>query len=369
MNCWKCGKENSDYNVYCRTCGACLQEKNPENSIKKSEGERKRTIRIIVYGVALIIIVSGVVGILMFQKMKERKMQEYIAVADQYFIETEYQKAEENYLKAIEIDSKHEQLYLKLSDALIKQGKQKQAILLIEQGELVTGESDKLTQKKEELRSWEPLEGEGYFSYNSEEISVSISVLDGATDRKTISLFYTERQKKNGDTIYFQWQADTEQYQQVQGKTKENYKIAVEEKERSLLVSLSDTEKEEPIFENIELEKQNFFNQANVILAIEEYVKSGESDLLKEGDIKLSVNGVENSMYAEHFLVSVYDVNQETEEDSIYIIVVASRAMKASGEAAIYSKADFEQIMDNSENFGTVESEEEFNINDYFTFE
>lgn len=340
----------------------------------KVKPQRKgRPAWVITAGIMLFAVVLAVAVILVSRKMEEKKFHDYIVAADKYLQDANYKEAEEKYLKAIEIDPRQEEPYLKLADVYEKQDKQKLAMIVIEQGEQSVGKSKKLTQKKKELKNpentGEKIKTEGYFSYDSEEMSVVVSVLDGEDEKNILSLRYRIENGDSSDSVRFQWESGSEKYEQVEGETKGEYEIAVKEKDGSILVSLSDEKNKKNVFQNVILEKHDYFNSTNAILAIKEYIRSGESELLKEDSVRLPMNEAEVGMYGEQLLIPVYEAGQGDEKNPIYKIVVTSQAFEEAGEAAMYTVEEFQKIMDGTENFRTVNPVEEFDVNDYFTFE
>lgn len=372
MKCPGCGKENPDNSMFCGICGTHLQERKSENN-KKKRSQGKRFHRMIAAGIILLVIALIYAGVLVFRKIDDKKFQDYTASADKYFQQLDYKRAEEEYLKAIAIDPKQEKPYLKLADIYVEQDKQKQAIMIIEQGEQSAGKSTKLSKKKEKLENskaiGEEIKTEGFFYYNSEDISVNMSALDGGSGKIVLSIYYTVKRDNITDMVSFRWNSDDGEYRQIKGETTGEYKITVKEKDDSVLVSLSDKIIEKTIFQDLILDKRGYFNQTNIILAIENYVRSGESELLQEGSVRISTDGAANRLYNEQFLIPVYKAGEEDERNAMYEIVVASQAFEEAGEAAVYTEKDIQKILSGSESFLAVEPLEQFNVNDYFTFE
>lgn len=138
MICKKCGTENNETAKFCRNCGNQLQdnqlayvlEKENRQVSKKSSGKK--------WGIffVLAIIIAGIIGGIWISKSKEeKKIKEYknqITQGNKYVENLDYKKAEASYLKAISIDPKRKDPYLKLADVYVVQEEYEKAVKILE---------------------------------------------------------------------------------------------------------------------------------------------------------------------------------------------------------------------------------------------
>ena len=124
MKCSKCGKENKDTAKYCSGCGAPLEQ--PEHSgeeKKKASGKNKWfTGAVIVILIAVLI----AVGMVLFQKKKEKEFQQLVVSADRYLEEMDYQKAEDSYREILKVDPSRKSAYTGIIQAYYYQGKEEE---------------------------------------------------------------------------------------------------------------------------------------------------------------------------------------------------------------------------------------------------
>lgn len=130
MFCKKCGKQIRDDARFCPYCGTgtALSSKNQDtaNTVKK----KKRIWPLII----AFFIIAIFVGIGMSYATRKtdnvKKNNNYQALMDEgnkYIEDLDYKKAEDKYLKAISIEPKKKEPYIKLADLYMAQGKQKKA--------------------------------------------------------------------------------------------------------------------------------------------------------------------------------------------------------------------------------------------------
>lgn len=148
MKCSICGKENEKESAYCEYCGSKLV-----NYEKKQETTKKLKLPYVLFGgfllLALIVSVCLAVG-----NVSEKNYSETIAKADKFVEGKKYEKAEEVYLEAINIDPKLEEPYIKLSDMYVEQNKKEEAVKILNKAEKEVTSKDgkeKVTKKKEEI--------------------------------------------------------------------------------------------------------------------------------------------------------------------------------------------------------------------------
>ena len=149
MFCRNCGKENKDEAKFCAFCGAPLEQPNkthetempaagpsgpesqngdggvpdPEGSMPEMEKpgkKRRRRIWIPILAVCVIAAAAAAAVIIGFFITKDtRQYNRYMSDAERYMEEMDYEKAEAEYLSAIEIDPKQEEPYIQLADLYI----------------------------------------------------------------------------------------------------------------------------------------------------------------------------------------------------------------------------------------------------------
>ena len=135
MFCKKCGKEIRENMKFCPQCG------NPVNAIETKEHgnpkartgkKNKRLFAIIAGAVIIVAVVGGVFVALKDQKVK-KQYSVCVDVGNKYLEEMDYEKAEASYLKAIKINPKEKESYMKLADIYMAQGEQDKATEILKQ--------------------------------------------------------------------------------------------------------------------------------------------------------------------------------------------------------------------------------------------
>lgn len=149
MFCRNCGKENKEEAKFCAFCGAPLEQPNktpetempaagpsgpeaqngdgevpgPEGSMPEKEKpgkKRRRRIWIPILAVCVVAAAAAAAVIIGFFITKDtRQYNRYMSDAERYMEEMDYEKAEAEYLSAIEIDPKQEEPYIQLADLYI----------------------------------------------------------------------------------------------------------------------------------------------------------------------------------------------------------------------------------------------------------
>lgn len=115
MKCKKCGFDNKDGALYCSQCGSKIES-------SKIEAIKKNRIFMIIGIVAVIIAVTiAIYFIFINQEPKKNDYDSTLEKANTYVEDMDYQKAEDAYLKAIDIDPKQVEPYQKLSNLYLSQ--------------------------------------------------------------------------------------------------------------------------------------------------------------------------------------------------------------------------------------------------------
>ncbi|WP_448861991.1 zinc-ribbon domain-containing protein [Dorea sp.] len=152
MFCKKCGKqirEDARFCPYCGTETASGREKpNATNNVKK----KKRIWPLII--AFFIIAISVGIGMSYATRRTDnvKKNNNYQALMDEgnkYIEDLDYEKAEDKYLKAISIEPKKKEPYIKLADLYMAQGKQKEATNILKKAvkNVDTEESEEIQQR------------------------------------------------------------------------------------------------------------------------------------------------------------------------------------------------------------------------------
>ena len=135
MFCKKCGKEIRENTKFCPQCG------NPVNAIETKEhgnpkaraGKKNKRLFAIIAGAVIIV----AVGVGFFVALKDQKVKKQysvcVDVGNKYLEEMDYEKAEASYLKAIKINPKEKESYMKLADIYMAQGEQDKATEILKQ--------------------------------------------------------------------------------------------------------------------------------------------------------------------------------------------------------------------------------------------
>ena len=138
MICKRCGAENNETARFCRNCGNEFKQESimtvsldSNNQKYKKRTRKKRGVFLI-----LILVIAGVIASFWITKSKkEKKIKEYknqITQGNKYVEDLDYEKAEESYLKAIKVDPKRKDPYLKLADVYVAQEKYDKAVKILE---------------------------------------------------------------------------------------------------------------------------------------------------------------------------------------------------------------------------------------------
>ena len=152
MICKKCDTPNDDDAKYCMHCGADLEEQKSQKVKKKN-----KTLIGVIVAMAVILIAVVIAVILVMHSNDVKKQEEYkqyISQGDKYLEDLDYDKAEDAYLSAINLDPKQEDPYLALADLYLTQEEYDKAIEILKKAEKNTGgnggASSKVKEKKEE---------------------------------------------------------------------------------------------------------------------------------------------------------------------------------------------------------------------------
>lgn len=132
MYCKRCGSENSEKNKYCWKCGQPLGT----SDRKVSNRKQKRILLTIGSAVLILILIFGAAefAVHILKENKEKKFNNLMADAGNYLETSDYGKAEDYYLRAIEVDEKQERPYLELAMLYQKQDRMEKALDILHMG-------------------------------------------------------------------------------------------------------------------------------------------------------------------------------------------------------------------------------------------
>ena len=144
MFCGNCGKKNEEGAKFCKFCGSPMKDERGgqpgqdtpaaaetetecgrigrKNNLCRNRMQRKRRRDGSgVWGAAVILIIALITaGILIFRERQEKQSYDNaLASGNRYLEEMDYEKAEDSYLKAISIDPKQKEPYLRLVDTYV----------------------------------------------------------------------------------------------------------------------------------------------------------------------------------------------------------------------------------------------------------
>lgn len=155
--CPDCGAVNPQDNRFCEACGYDLQSEDtiPEketDGLAEKKGVSKKTKLLIGIILGVLILVAVVVGIVRYCDSKTTaEYHAKLSEAEKYMAEQDYEKAEDAYLQAIDIEPKKDDAYLQVADVYVTQEHYEDAEKILQKGEENAGGKKiqiKLTQVK-----------------------------------------------------------------------------------------------------------------------------------------------------------------------------------------------------------------------------
>ena len=147
MFCVNCGKDITDAKRFCPYCGAVCT-----HTVRKRSFFRKRW-RV----AAAILLTFCVLGVLLAgvgRLVSRYRYQRQLSLGDRYLQEMEYEEAAAAYERAIRIDPKQEDAYLKAAQARLEMGEGEEAVSLVETALEAVGKEkfDSLQEEVEKIR-------------------------------------------------------------------------------------------------------------------------------------------------------------------------------------------------------------------------
>lgn len=135
MFCKKCGKEIRENTKFCPRCGNpvnVVEIKDCEN-LKPGTGKKNKRLFAIIAGAVIIVAVGGAAFVSLKDQKVKKQYTAYVDVGNKYLEEMDYEKAEASYLKAIKINPKEKESYMKLADIYMAQDEQDKATEILKQ--------------------------------------------------------------------------------------------------------------------------------------------------------------------------------------------------------------------------------------------
>lgn len=145
MYCPECGKENKENASFCRFCGVRIGEKTGTKTARsRFDKKRKRKIWLLIISILLLLIAASIsiVFILKEQNAKQQ-IEDFLAEGNRYLEDLDYEKAEDFYLRAIDIAPKEKEPYLRLAEMYLEQGDVESVRNIIRQARDNVADSDK----------------------------------------------------------------------------------------------------------------------------------------------------------------------------------------------------------------------------------
>lgn len=217
MYCPECGKYNVEEARFCHFCGARLEENfggyapaqagyNPSGQIMQQDGssapavpertvkKRKKKIWLVL---AALLLTAGAAAAAVFlwilPQQKEKEYKAHISDGDRYLEEMDYEKAEDSYLAAIDIEPKEPEPYMKLADIYEIQNQPEKVKDILKQGSAQTGD----TQIRGRYNLWSyvdevliPQEGqcsEGEYTCEYKRVSMRTSLKPVSSEKGVLS--------------------------------------------------------------------------------------------------------------------------------------------------------------------------------------
>lgn len=127
--------ENESRAVFCAYCGSRLTaDKLPDinsDDIRLKAGKKAKRLKLtvgVISGVLLLMAVTAASVFISKDRKEKQQFSDMIAKADRYLEEMDYEKAEDMYLRAIKVEPREEEPYLKLIDLYLDQGRLNDAV-------------------------------------------------------------------------------------------------------------------------------------------------------------------------------------------------------------------------------------------------
>lgn len=151
--CRNCGKELKGTEKFCASCGSPVSEKKEQPVAEQKKADNaggKKKVGIIVAAVVVAIAVIVAIVFALNSGKKEKEYNNYIASAEKYLEENEYEQAIAAYLEAIEVDEKKLKPYVEVAEIYIEQKEYVKAKDILEQAEENDAQGTEEEEKEQE---------------------------------------------------------------------------------------------------------------------------------------------------------------------------------------------------------------------------
>lgn len=200
--------------------------------------------------------------------------------------------------------------------------------------------------------------GEGFYYGTNDTIQMHLSAIKDNEDHLHLSIEYRDSLENIDGLVQFTW----DEYQRgfvVEKPEMISASVAMESYgEGKVAVSLF--VKDKYIF--AEVEKKNWLNVTNTILAVKEYFRQGAYSTMDDSlDYEFPVTGLEDGWYSEMFMIPVC-----YENEALYYALVANDQFEEPGRAIIISAETMDALRDSDEVIADDKILEEFNVCDFY---
>ncbi|MGL6197421.1 MAG: WG repeat-containing protein [Lachnospiraceae bacterium] len=182
MQCNNCGNPNNEEAKFCKYCGQNMEDQ----AIGKKKGNKKTIIVLI--AVALIAFIVGGYFVIKPRisnnsNQTDNGYEETMDRGNKYLESMDYEKAELEYLDAINIEPKKEEAYVELAEMYVVWGKPEEAKKIIAEGiaNVPTEKQQKLPEKEEETAEYRGYTWVTEPTIEADDIYYVRSVLDGSS--------------------------------------------------------------------------------------------------------------------------------------------------------------------------------------------
>jgi len=152
MQCNNCGNQNNEEAKFCKYCG-----QNLGSQVTEKKKGNKKIIIVLIAAALLILIVGGYFVINGSSDKTENNYEKTLDQGNKYLESMDYEKAELEFLDAINIEPKVEEAYVELAELYVVWGKPEEAKKIVAEGiaNVPTEKQQKLPEKEEETAEYQ----------------------------------------------------------------------------------------------------------------------------------------------------------------------------------------------------------------------
>ena len=145
MYCPECGKQNKENARFCRFCGTRIGENTGTDTTRFDfVKKRKWKIWMLIIAILLLLVAAGIsIAFILKEQNAKQQIEGFLAEGNRYLEELDYEKAEDFYLRAIDIAPKEKEPYLRLAELYLEKGDIESARDIIRQAQDNVADSDK----------------------------------------------------------------------------------------------------------------------------------------------------------------------------------------------------------------------------------